>query len=409
MPVHRRLLDTAPGYIATRADIEDFTFQECRRRRAEPPRVVRVPVVVHVVWHDEAQNISDDQVHSQITVLNADFRKRNADLTKVPQVWQSVVGDARVEFALATTDPNGAPTSGITRTRTGTTAFDTDDAVKSAATGGVDAWPAGTYLNIWACQLGGGVLGYAQFPGGPAATDGVVVLHSSFGTTGTAAAPFNGGRTTTHEVGHWLNLRHIWGDDGEGCGGDDFVADTPNQGGPNYGKPTWPTMSCQNGPDGDMFMNFMDYTDDDAMCCFTVGQAARMAACLAGPRASLAAGDADPPVDQRPTGDAAPPAALFRRWVHVREEDTPGVRVYRRADLPLPPARGRDGIEFHPDGTFVDLRPGPVDAPVGATGRWSADGDGCRLELTYPNGRAAACLHIVTVDENVLCLRPLAG
>jgi hypothetical protein len=291
MPVHRRLLDTRYGYATTAAEIENFTFQQGLHGRSRLDQVVRIPVVVHVVWQEEPQNISDAQIHSQLAVLNADFRQRNPDSSGVPEVWRSVAADAAVEFFLAEIDPAGEPSTGITRTRTTTTGFAAeDDAVKSAANGGVDAWPAQRYLNVWVCQLAGGVLGYAQFPGGPAETDGVVLLHSAFGTTGTAAEPFNGGRTCTHEVGHWLNLRHIWGDDGDGCGGDDFVADTPNQAGPNFGRPSFPTVTCENGPNGDMFMNFMDYTDDLAMVMFTAGQVARMAAALAGPRASLAAG-----------------------------------------------------------------------------------------------------------------------
>jgi len=137
------------------------------------------------------------------------------------------------------------------------------------------------------CQLGGGLLGYAQFPGGPDATDGVVILHSAFGTNGTAAAPFNLGRTTTHEIGHWLNLNHIWGDDGTGCSGTDNVADTPNQGGANTGAPSLPHISCSNGPNGDMYMNYMDYVDDRAMVMFSAGQVARMQACLDGVRSSI--------------------------------------------------------------------------------------------------------------------------
>jgi hypothetical protein len=136
--------------------------------------------------------------------------------------------------------------------------------------------------------LGGGLLGYAQFPGGPAATDGVVILNTAFGSVGTAAAPYNLGRTATHEIGHWLNLRHIWGDT-EDCSGSDFVDDTPNAQQPNYGKPTFPHVSCNNAPNGDMFMNYMDYVDDDAMVMFTKGQIARMQATLAGPRNSLLA------------------------------------------------------------------------------------------------------------------------
>ena len=158
--------------------------------------------------------------------------------------------------------------------------------MKRANRGGSTAWPTDAYLNIWVCTLGGGLLGYAQFPGGPKATDGVVILNTAFGTEGTAAAPFNLGRTLTHEVGHWLNLRHIWGDTLD-CSGGDRVPDTPNCEGPNTGKPKFPTVSCSNGPNGDMFMNYMDYIDDAAMFMFTAGQVSRMNACLAGPRKSF--------------------------------------------------------------------------------------------------------------------------
>jgi hypothetical protein len=128
----------------------------------------------------------------------------------------------------------------------------------------------------------------------------VVILHSAFGTSGTAAAPFNLGRTASHEIGHWLNLRHIWGDDGTGCAGSDFVADTPNAGGPNFGTPTFPNVSCNNGPNGDLFMNYMDYVDDVAMFMFTVGQVDRMQAALDGPRSSIGVTgpcDGKPPKD----------------------------------------------------------------------------------------------------------------
>lgn len=289
--VHRRLLDTVPGYAETCAEIENYTFQ---RRAAPRCEVVRIPVVVHVVWQTEPQNLADAQVHSQIAVLNQDFRAGNPDTGQVPEVWRPLVADARLEFALATADPDGAPTTGIVRTRTDTPAFGTDDAVKRTATGGSDSWPADRYLNVWVCQLADGLLGYAQFPGGPPATDGVVVLHRGFGTTGTATAPFDRGRTTTHEIGHWLNLRHIWGDDGDGCHGTDFVDDTPNQAGPSRGLPSYPSISCDNGPDGDMFVNYLDYTDDAGMVMFTAGQVARMDATLAGPRATLL-GTATPP------------------------------------------------------------------------------------------------------------------
>ncbi|MFF4223999.1 zinc metalloprotease [Streptomyces sp. L500] len=288
MEVHRRLLTEHAPYAGARAALENKAFAyEKGHERTTRAGVTLIPVVVHVVHQNGAQNIDDAQVASQIDALNRDYRKTNGDVSGVPAVWQALAADCDIEFQLATTDPSGAPTNGITRTQTATASFSTDDAVKSTATGGQDPWPTDRYLNLWSCELGGGLLGYAQFPGGPAATDGVVILHSAFGTSGTATAPFNLGRTATHEVGHWLNLFHIWGDDGTACNGTDFVADTPNQGGPNFGKPDFPRVTCNNAPDGDMFMNYMDYVDDAAMFMFTEGQLARMNATLDGPRASF--------------------------------------------------------------------------------------------------------------------------
>lgn len=284
--VNLRLLLEDPDYARRRAAIEN---QAWRSSRAPAARTgcTKIPVVVHVVWRTPDENISQAQIDSQIEVLNEDFRKDNADVSTVPSVFEPLTADARLEFELAGTDPDGNPTDGVTRTQTEVDSFGSDDAVKASSSGGADPWPADDYLNIWVCRLGGGLLGYAQFPGGPAATDGVVITHTGFGTTGTAAAPFDLGRTTTHEIGHWLNLRHIWGDDAGGCSGSDFVADTPNQAGSNVGTPTFPSISCGNGPNGDMFMNYMDYVDDAVMVMFSTGQVTRMQAALDGPRASI--------------------------------------------------------------------------------------------------------------------------
>ncbi|GAB2591942.1 zinc metalloprotease [Paractinoplanes abujensis] len=286
--VHRRMLNESLNYRLNRAAIENLAFAyatgEERPARAE---VVTVDVVVHIVHAHDGQNLTEEQIDGQIAVLNEDFRATNADVKNVPAVWQGLIADSRIEFRRASTDPEGNPTTGVTRRRTNKTAFSDNDAIKFTAQGGTDAWPADRYLNIWVGQLSGGLLGYAQFPGGPAETDGVVITHTGFGTTGTAAAPFNLGRTTTHEIGHWLNLFHIGGDDGTGCSGSDFVADTPNQAGQNFGTPNFPSITCNNGPNGDMFMNYMDYTDDAAMVMFTHGQVLRVEACLAGPRRSL--------------------------------------------------------------------------------------------------------------------------
>lgn len=286
MEVHRRLLNENPQYAAARSLIEDLTAGFAPEARvARHTGVVTIPVVVHVVWNTADQNVSDAQIQSQIDVLNRDFRAQNTDVGQTPAAFAGLVADAQVEFALATTDPVGNPHSGIERAQTSTASFGTDDAVKFVS--GATAWPSDRYLNLWVCQLGGGLLGYAQFPGGPPETDGVVITHTGFGTTGTASPPFHLGRTATHEIGHWLNLYHIWGDDGFGCSGSDEVADTPNQAGANVGCPTFPHVTCNNGPNGDLFVNYMDYVDDPCMVMFSLGQVGRMDACLEGPRASF--------------------------------------------------------------------------------------------------------------------------
>eukprot|EP01035_Chromulina_nebulosa_P041311 gene41311-55876_t len=195
-----------------------------------------IPVVVHVVYNTAAQNVSDAQIQSQIDVLNKDYQLLNTDASSVPTPFKPLAADCKIQFCMAKRDPSGNPTTGIVRKATTRTSFTTNDAVKKAANGDLP-WDATKYLNIWVCNLSGGVLGYAQFPGGPVATDGVVITYTGFGTTGTAAAPFNLGRTATHEVGHWLDLYHIWGDDGTACSGSDEVGDTPNQADENYGCP----------------------------------------------------------------------------------------------------------------------------------------------------------------------------
>jgi hypothetical protein len=283
--VHQRLLENRE-YQANRLRIEINARRFAAERATGRAGVVTVPVVVHVIYETAVQNVSDTQVKSQIDVLNKDYRGLNPDRANVPGVWTALIGDSRVEFCLATKDPDGNPTTGITRTSTTVGSFSTNEDVKYSARGGADAWPADKYLNIWVCNLGGGLLGYAQFPGGPQETDGVVILYTAFGTIGTASAPFNLGRTATHEIGHWLDLFHIWGDK-LGCTGDDLVADTPVQQGPNYGKPAFPHTTCGNGSNGDMFMNYMDYVDDDTMILFTLGQVVRIAATLDGPRSSI--------------------------------------------------------------------------------------------------------------------------
>ncbi len=262
--------------------IEQFTQQwvSAHPQGSGARAVYAIPVVVHIVYNTTTENISDAQVQSQLAALNKDFSRTNTDAGNTPSVWQSIAANTDIQFCLATLDPSGNVTTGITRTSTAVTSFTENNNVKFTANGGKDAWAADKYLNIWVCDLSG-LIGYAQFPGGAVATDGVVVDYQAFGTTGTASAPFHLGRTATHEIGHWLNLKHIWGDDAAACTGSDLVGDTPNHADENFGCPVFPVISCSNAPNGDMFMNYMDYSNDACMNLFTIGQKARMQALFA--------------------------------------------------------------------------------------------------------------------------------
>jgi hypothetical protein len=248
MAVHMMLLEMYPSFRARQFQLEQDTAQ--RRSKAFDVKKLKlstVRVVVNVVYQTPAQNITLGQVT-----------------------------DSRIRFKLFK----------VQRKQTTKASFGADDGMKKASAGGLPPLSPEKYLNLWTCPLGGGLLGYAQFPGGPTATDGVVINYRAFGTQGTAQAPFDKGRTVTHEIGHFFNLRHIWGDT-EDCSGSDFVADTPNCAGPNYGKPGFPHVTCNNGPNGDMYVNYMDYTDDGSMFMFTTQQVMRMRSALEGPRKSL--------------------------------------------------------------------------------------------------------------------------
>lgn len=254
--------------------------------RTNNSAVITIPVVFHVVYNNSTENISDAQILSQITVLNEDFRRKNSDTTNTPNEFKTATADAQIEFCLAQQDPSGNVTSGITRTSTTYGAFSTNDDVMFTSKGGKDAWNRNYYLNIWVCRLDPTLLGYAQFPGGPASTDGVVIGYEYIGRTPSNpfGTPYNLGRTATHEVGHWFGLYHIWGDDGGTCTGTDNVNDTPNSADSYGGCPVHPQVSCGSN---DMFMNYMDYVDDNCMNIFSAGQAARMLSFINSSRASL--------------------------------------------------------------------------------------------------------------------------
>jgi hypothetical protein len=230
---------------------------------------ITIPVVVNVVYRTAAENVSDAQIQSQIDVLNKDFNATNSDFNSyIPTEYANLKANVGITFRLAA----------VYRKQTTKVSFRTNDDVKKTSKGGLNPTDPTTKLNIWVCTLSNSILGYAQFPGGPAATDGVVILNKGFGTTGTAAYPFNLGRTATHEVGHWMNLRHIWGD--ATCGNDQ-VADTPPHNTANYGCPAQGHLSTCTGTPKEMWMNYMDYTDDRCMYMFSNDQSTRMLATFA--------------------------------------------------------------------------------------------------------------------------------
>lgn len=270
-------------------------ISENRYSRGSMP-AISIPVVVHVLWNDPVENISDEQIYSQIDGLNEDFRLLNADSLDEDHPFWGYTVDTEIEFCLATRDPQGNPTSGITRTQTPVVSWPDDqwDAIKSSSNGGKDNWDPTKYLNIYVVNLEGSTLGFASFPdelSSDPENDGVVIRYEAFGYIGTAGSgdfSVNDlGRTGTHEVGHWLSLRHIWGD--AFCG-DDLVEDTEPAEEPNFNCPEFPHNEfngCGTEDFGEMYMNYMDYVDDNCMNMFTYGQAIKMYAAIENLRPGL--------------------------------------------------------------------------------------------------------------------------
>nr|WP_315146258.1 zinc metalloprotease [uncultured Flavobacterium sp.] len=255
-----------PSLAIRMNQIEEFTQKARLTGKLVNGKVV-IPVVVNVLYRTAAENISDALIQSQIAVLNKDFTATNTDFSSTPALFAGVAANVGITFELVK----------INRKSTTKTSWGTRDAMKKTNQGGIAPTSPSNTLNLWACTIGGGILGYAQFPGGAAATDGVVIDSKYFGVTSNTGAsyPYNLGRTASHEVGHWMNLRHIWGD--ATCGSD-LVADTPTHNAANYGVPAYPHLSTCTGTPVEMTMNYMDYTDDRGMYMFTNGQKARMAA-----------------------------------------------------------------------------------------------------------------------------------
>ncbi|MDR6844454.1 zinc metalloprotease [Flavobacterium granuli] len=253
-----------PTLVLRMNQIEAFTKDAMLTKRLVNGKIV-IPVVVNVLYRTSAENISDSQIQSQINVLNKDYTATNSDFSSTPTEFATVAANIGITFELVK----------IVRKSTTKSSWGTRDAMKSSKKGGIDPTTPTTVLNIWACKIGNGILGYAQFPGGSLATDGVVIDSKYFGLSASNSYPYNLGRTATHEVGHWMNLRHIWGD--SSCG-NDLVADTPVAKTSNFGVPAYPYVSTCLPSHNEMTMNYMDYTDDRGMYMFTNGQKTRMSA-----------------------------------------------------------------------------------------------------------------------------------
>ena len=318
--------------------------------------LIQIPVVVHVIYRLDAQNISDEQIQSQIDALNKDYRANNWDTMLVPSVCKHLIADCEIEFVLANRDINGKIHSGITRTQTSVVDICKlgGDVYYNSIKGGHDIWDRNSYLNFWVCELEGSLYGFSTLPGAAKESDGIVIDWESFGTIGTAKYPSDKGRTCTHEVGHWLNLKHIFGT--TVCG-DDMVPDTPLQEKENYGCPSFPKISsmCGNGPDGDMFMNYMDYTQDKCMYMFTKGQKTRMLSTLLGARASLASSKGYNGVNSvvRPSFSIGPnPANLALIVNSDQAEEINTIRLFSISGQEVYSSAGRIPKDSH----SIDLR-----------------------------------------------------
>jgi len=308
----QQLIQKDPGLQTLQNAVQNFVLLNESSRTSSNliGKAITIPVVVHVIYHYANENISDSMVETQIFALNRDFGKQNPDTIKIPEAFKALAADCGIDFQLATVDPEGRATSGIIHKYTPITKWVADDKIKFSSEMGDDGWDPTSYLNIWVGTLDK-FLGYSTIPGDPSETDGVVISNNAFGN-GLAGA-YSMGRTAVHEVGHWLGLKHLWGD--ADCG-DDGVADTPKQETWTNGCPTGVRISCNNAPYGDMYMNYMDFTNDVCLVMFSKGQRQKMRTLFepGGVRYSIVSSHAL----GTPANSEIPPPDPSPRWLQVK-------------------------------------------------------------------------------------------
>jgi len=319
------MLRRNPGWFADRAAYEQQTQVTIAARNSNPTAqtVITIPIVFHVVYNLPAEYVTDAQVYSQMVVINEDFARQAADTSQTPVPFQAFAANTGIQFCLAQRDPWGNPTTGIERRQTNVTDFYLDDGVKFYSSGGMDIWDPTRYFNVWVCNTTG--VCWGEFPTGTVSNTHGAVMHyqyfgsqyTQYGTFPNISGYFDRGEIMCHEIGHALNLRHIWGDDGTACSGSDSCADTPNQQGPSSACPTFPMYdSCTTSGDGIMYCDYMDYTSDECLNMFTLGQAARINATLS-----------MPPYNALASSNGCVPVTLFANDASISGIDIPNGTV----------------------------------------------------------------------------------
>ena len=341
MPLLEKRFSHDPSLRAVFANNE-VQFRQIIQQRLKNKQALKVgattiiiPIVFHIVMQDPSV-VTDAQILAQLDTINKDYAGINGDSVRIPSYFKSLFGKSELNFCLARRTPTDEPATGIVRYTTTQPSFSNADneSVKHVSLGGADAWDANKYLNVWICDLSNDLLGYGTFPGsGPLNEQGVVIDFASI--PGGSLTGFNKGKTLTHEIGHYFNLYHIWGDDNGACTGTDFVDDTPDQGNSTPGCPLGVmTDACSPVSPGILYQDYMDYTGDNCLVMFTVLQVARMEAALSSFRPTLLTSNGCVPValqnyDAQPRFINNPPNRLCDAAF------TPSVTIFNKGSVTL--------------------------------------------------------------------------